>query len=344
MRDLESLERALRAHLADEPWCDVLPGERGDERKPARLEVVVDPDAVERLGRALHRFGTAHDAPLVQVQVGGPEPGRFVLSAFGDRIAPGFLVVSSRTGADSPGSPSESASSGEPSARAPAGRGRSRRLRPSGLWIAVLGLDGSGKSTVTERVVRDLAPAFVGTRRYHLRPRVGLAPGGGGPVTDPHAEPARNLFLSVLKIPYWWLDFVVGYTVQIRPLLRRGVLVAFDRYFHDLLVDPIRFRYGGPAGLPRVASRCIPLPDLVFLLDAPAGVLRDRKAELPLREAERQRGRFLALARSLENAFVVDAARPVAEVAARIEEVALSRMAGRMAGRFASPRAKRFQR
>jgi hypothetical protein len=44
-----------------------------------------------------------------------------------------------------------------------------RALRPSGLMVAVLGVDGAGKSTVMARVEEDLSPAFWSTKLYHGR-------------------------------------------------------------------------------------------------------------------------------------------------------------------------------
>ncbi|MFQ5786104.1 MAG: hypothetical protein ACE5H8_14955, partial [Alphaproteobacteria bacterium] len=61
-----------------------------------------------------------------------------------------------------------------------------RILRPTGLMIAVLGPDGSGKSRLIETLLPALAPAFRRCRRLHLRPRILGGGRGGAPVDDPH--------------------------------------------------------------------------------------------------------------------------------------------------------------
>jgi hypothetical protein len=70
---------------------------------------------------------------------------------------------------------------------------------------------------------------------------------------------------------------------------------VFDRYFHDLLVDPRRYRYGGPKWLPQFFSRLVPLPDLVLVLDAGEQVIFARKGEVRTAEVRRQREAYRQL-------------------------------------------------
>jgi thymidylate kinase len=65
--------------------------------------------------------------------------------------------------------------------------------------------------------------------------------------------------------------------------------VQFDRYFHDVLVDPLRYRYGGPTWYAAFLCRLLPEPDLVILLDANEDLILARKTELPRAEIQRQR-------------------------------------------------------
>ena len=229
-------------------------------------------------------------------------------------------------------------------------------LRPPGLMVAVLGVDGAGKSTVMAAIERDLGPAFWSTKQYHgralesplrwtrrVRERRRLrdaeidAEDGRARKTprDPHARSMRGLGLSLVKLVAWWADFtVLGYVMDVHPRLRRSALVLFDRYYQDLLVDPRRHRYGGPLWLARVAQRLYPKPDLVILLDAAPEVLHGRKREVSPRETARQREAYLDLVRELPNGRVVDAARLPHEVAAEVERVILTRMSERTSRRL----------
>lgn len=189
-----------------------------------------------------------------------------------------------------------------------------RALRPTGLLVAFLGPDGSGKSSVIERALVSMAPAFRHTARLHLRPSLGKKP-SDGVVSDPHAKKSYGFALSLVKLLYLWVDYTVGYFLKVYPRLARSTLVLFDRYYDDLLVDPRRYRLS-PAALPiaRQIAHLIPRPELWIILDGPPEILHQRKRELPLEETVRQREAYLNLAKRLPNAAVIDSAQPLEAV------------------------------
>lgn len=210
-----------------------------------------------------------------------------------------------------------------------------RRLRqPTGLWIAFLGPDGSGKSTVLEQVRMDLAPAFRSTRVVHLRPSLGRSGSRGVPVTEPHAEPPRGTFSSFVKMAYWFLDFTAGYLLQTRPAVSRSTLVLYDRYYPDLLADPVRYRYGGSMNLARCLSGLIAHPHLYIILDVPTAEIYRRKNELPMEEIDRQREIYRRLAGELRNAYLVDGSASPDRVARKIEALVIDYMEHRVIRRL----------
>lgn len=204
-----------------------------------------------------------------------------------------------------------------------AARLAARLARPTGMVVAVLGPDGSGKSSALAQVLRDLAPAFRRTQAFHLRPR--LLPGGGDELAAarPHRLPARGALVSGLKLAYFIADFTAGWVARVWPLRTRSGLAAFDRYFDDLLIDPKRYRYDAPAWLARAAARLAPRPDLWVVLDAAAQVLQARKSEVSAAESERQRAGYLEFAARRRNAIVVDASQPPGVVAASVDAAVL---------------------
>jgi thymidylate kinase len=199
---------------------------------------------------------------------------------------------------------------------------RTARNGGRGVWLAVLGPDGSGKSAVLDGVERSLQRRFAGSRRFHLRPNLCRRVGRRRPSTDPHGRPNRSAPWSWVKLAAWWLDYSLGYLVRVRPALRRRRLVLFDRFCDDLLVDPRRYRYGGSPRLAELLGRSIPRPDHVVVLDAPPEVLRARKGDVSLEETCRQREAYRRLAARVPNARVVDAARPLPEVVADVAAIA----------------------
>lgn len=201
-----------------------------------------------------------------------------------------------------------------PSRRREAGGG-------SGLCVAVLGPDGSGKTTLLDALERRADERFAAVRRFHLRPHFGRGPRDDGPVVDPQGDTPRGVIPSVAKLGWWWMDFSLGHLFVVGPAVRRSSLVLFDRYYHDILVDPARYRYGASIRLARAVGRCVPMPDVFVVLQAPVPTLRARKREVERIETERQREAYAKLAADLPNAHLVDSSRPVEDVVAEVESL-----------------------
>lgn len=205
-----------------------------------------------------------------------------------------------------------------------------RVLQPPGVMVVFLGADGSGKSTVIAHVEQDFVLTFRKMKYVHLRPKLGMKSTEGSPsVLDPHGQPLRSYLISIFKILYFWFDYTFGYLLKILPQLFRPTLVLFDRYFHDLLVDTRRYRYGGPVWLAKLIGKIIPGPDLWFLLDAPAAVLQERKQEVSFEETARQRDAYVHLVQQLPNGHIIDSAQTVDQVSADVNQIILSFMVQR---------------
>jgi thymidylate kinase len=186
-------------------------------------------------------------------------------------------------------------------------------------FIAFLGCDGSGKSAVirgvAERLTADGHPVALG----HWRPKpFGSSQGPSPAADDPHGQAPRGLVTSVLKLGWLWLNWWVAWFQHLRRASRDGYLL-FDRYHADLLVDPQRYRYGGPMFLARLASRCMPQPDLVIYLDAEPEILLSRKQEVASNELIQARRSYLQFATKTTSAVIVDASMSLDEVESRVQ-------------------------
>jgi thymidylate kinase len=183
-----------------------------------------------------------------------------------------------------------------------------RCLQPTGLFLVVLGPDGAGKSTLVSQLTRICGACFRRHRIFHWRPMV-IAPHKetGVPVTDPHAKPPRGKLGSVAALFLSFLDYWLGYLSVLRPFLARSGLIVFDRYFPDVLVDPLRYRYGGPIWLAKFLSRLVPRPELlIFVLDAEDKVILSRKREVVLEELRRQRAGYRQFTEQEANARLIE--------------------------------------
>lgn len=172
-----------------------------------------------------------------------------------------------------------------------------KAVRRPGLTVAMLGPDGSGKSTL----ISSLANGFyLPTRAYHLgmygthRPRL-------GPLSR---IPGLSTTVQLGRL---WLAYAAGAVHR-----RRGRLVLFDRHGWEALA-PARGVGSWKGRLRRVAvARLSPAPDLVLVLDAPPATLYARKQEHSESALAVQRRAYRALVARLAphgRARLLDAAR-----------------------------------
>lgn len=200
-----------------------------------------------------------------------------------------------------------------------------RFLSPPGVMIAFLGPDGCGKSSVISLLKN--TKYFVGSTSFYLLPgflkRYSHANDGGPAVTDPHAVEPKSFLISILKMIVWWYEYSIGFLIKVVKRLEEGHLVIFDRYFHDILVDQRRYRYGGPRWFVCLISKIIPSPDIFIVLDSPAEIIQARKQEVSYEETERQLHGYKVLAQRLNNVYVIDSDRELNEIAKDINSIIL---------------------
>jgi len=188
-------------------------------------------------------------------------------------------------------------------------------------WLILIGLDGSGKSSVVNLLQANSA-LFPEVKVFHRRPGV-LAPPKPGPAGGiaHYAKPAHNLWMSSLKLVVLWLDWWLGYFFVTLPARMRGELVIYDRHvLVELLVDPLRYRYGGPPWLAGLALRLAVQPSCLIFLDAPIPVLLARKREISAEKAEKIRENYHALLKPSPGVVVIDATQPLQTVFFQVKQ------------------------
>lgn len=217
-----------------------------------------------------------------------------------------------------------------------------RIWRPPGVSVAVLGTDGSGKSTIIEGIRSPLERALHTRMLYgHLRPNLlpSLArllgrPESEGPVTDPHGSKPSGFGGSLLRITYYSIDYILGYWFKVFPLLvKRPTIWVFDRYFYDYLIDPRRSRVSLPKWIVKLCSVFIPRADIILCLGAEPEIVHARKPEIPIREVRRQVGQLKEFCVKEPRAVWISTGCTIKESIDQALEAIIRRMASRYTGR-----------
>lgn len=211
-------------------------------------------------------------------------------------------------------------------------------LRPSGLMIACLGPEGSGKGNVIRALTEHPLATFPHVHSMALRPGLMRPATVSDKDTPPRPREPRGNLAIVAKLLMFVADYWLGYWLQIRPKLVRSTLVVSNRYYDDMLVNPRRYRMDRPRILTRVLLPWIPRPELWLVFDIPSELLQTRQKEAVAdEEAARQRGEYRRVLRPREDVVVLDASSPLEEVVAQAERAIVMQLARRTARQLRLP-------
>lgn len=201
-------------------------------------------------------------------------------------------------------------------------------------FIAILGPDGSGKTTVASRLCQqaehigfssgvhrssnfEILPTFTQIRsrlsgRCRAEPR--YREGFKG-IHSGMAQQPNSWLVSLVLLLWYSLDLNLG-----RAILRRArscnQLICFARYYYDYYFQIANSRL--PNGCIRLVEFVIPKPDLVFVLQRAANEIYWGKPELTVQEIERQQAVIRRLGASRENFVEIDASDGIEQTVAKI--------------------------
>lgn len=140
--------------------------------------------------------------------------------------------------------------------------------------VAFLGPDGSGKSTLINYLTNYLRKKKLIYKYIHLRPRIFKH--SEKPVTNPHGKAPRSTFISFIKLIYWLILF--NFYFLCVNIISKKVYI-FDRYPHDLLIDPLRYRFKLSKKITLFLLNFLPHPDLWINVSGNFKEIWERKKE-----------------------------------------------------------------
>ena len=173
----------------------------------------------------------------------------------------------------------------------------------SSIIVSFMGVDGSGKSTLIELLRKKLKNKFRKIKYIHLRPYLILLD-KSTVQSNPHNSKATwPILLNFIRILYWLIIYRLFFYLFAN---NSGQLIIFDRYAHDLMIDPIRYKFNLPKGITNFILNLFPNPSLWIVLNTPIKVLEKRKKELPTKELKKQIRSYLNFAKRRKNSIVVN--------------------------------------
>ena len=163
----------------------------------------------------------------------------------------------------------------------------------TGFSIGFTGPDGSGKTTIIDTILERIAPVFKTAHKYyHFRPALfgnlgevahsaGIKKEVDRNYSNPHRGGKTSKINSLLRLCYYSIDYIIGYFVKVKSVIRITRVVVFDRYYTDIICDSRRSRiYLSPQFLYWWGRLFIPTLDYNILLTASCETILARKREL----------------------------------------------------------------
>jgi thymidylate kinase len=209
-----------------------------------------------------------------------------------------------------------------------------RIIRPPGIEVICLGPDGSGKSTAIKEFEKEIKPIFY-VQKYHLRsfpPKLYRDTLTKQPST--YRKPAYSFLFSFIKllsyVIFYWFDrlFITN------PKKLREAVILLDRSYHDVQIDPHRFRMKIPLFIIKLIVSLFPKPDLFFIFDAPTELIQKRKQEVSLQETARQRKAYKQFKAEYKHAFMINTDLPVFTVSSQMNRIVIAFMEERLKRRL----------
>ena len=173
----------------------------------------------------------------------------------------------------------------------------------SSIVVSFMGVDGSGKSTLIELLRKKLKNKFRKIKYIHLRPYLILLD-KSTVQSNPHNSKATwPMLLNFFRILYWLIIYRFFFYLFVN---NSNQLIIFDRYAHDLMIDPTRYKFNLPNKITKFILNLFPNQILWIVLNAPIKVLEKRKKELPTKELKKQIRSYLDFAKQRKNSIVVN--------------------------------------
>jgi len=164
------------------------------------------------------------------------------------------------------------------------------------LVISFMGVDGSGKTTLSKK----LKKFFKQSQYLHLKPYI-LFQDKRNVIKNPHKKKKSFFITSIIRLLSWLISYKIFFFIN-----KKKKLYIFDRYVHDILIDPLRYKHNLPKNLTRFILNFFPRPDLWIFVNPPIKIIKSRKRELSDTELKRQIKEYSIFFKNIKNVLILN--------------------------------------
>jgi thymidylate kinase len=168
-----------------------------------------------------------------------------------------------------------------------------------GLFVVLIGPDGSGKTTMSDKIIDNLGKFFFNKSiyrhgRFEYLPRLSeifkFRKKDNNIKSDNIVEPIDSKYKyssskAMVYMIYYLLDYIFGY-LFILKYKAQNKIILFDRYYYDYMIQST-FE-NSPKLLKWIYKTMAPKPDLLIFLKAKPEMIYARKPELNIEEITKQ--------------------------------------------------------
>jgi len=164
------------------------------------------------------------------------------------------------------------------------------------IIISLMGVDGSGKTTLAKLLVKKINDS----QYLHLKPYI-IFLDRRTVIKNPHLQKKSTIILSLLRLISWLMSYKVFFYNK-----KNNKFFIFDRYAHDILIDPLRYQHGLSKKLTKLILDLFPQPDLWIFLKPSIKTIKSRKTELSDKELEHQIKGYVRFFKPKKNVLLLD--------------------------------------
>jgi len=175
-------------------------------------------------------------------------------------------------------------------------------------FVCILGPDGCGNAKIIDALMPMLQSTAVVVERRPFKPRFSFGRSLRDKTADSasHAEApggGASMGMIVMWLVEEWFDLIFG-KLNLK-------LCVYEGCYQDMLIDPQKYRYGGPMWFARLVGKLFPSPDLWVLLDISAEAVQSKNQEFPSAEALRQLEAYRAFVKTRKRYVILDASQSI---------------------------------